>query len=233
MGEVQADLVDATVNVQYAVYANDLSAIEAAELRFEQLSKSSSVKLLASYYHAYAAYRAGTAQMNVNKKAASAALKRCVERSGEAVKLDETFAEALALNSSCYGMLAGLAPLKAVIYGRKASRAMQRALELQPENPRIVLLDGISDYFRPKLFGGDPGRAEEKFFRAAELYKQQDRIEPGYPEWGEAEAYAFLGEYYLGRDDLIRARNVLEQALLIAPDYRWANDLMDRVRSKQ
>ena len=46
------------------------------------------------------------------------------------------------------------------------------------------------------------------------------------PEWGAAEAYAFLGRALFDQRDAVGAREALERSLLIAPDYAFARKLM-------
>ncbi|HET7132053.1 MAG TPA: hypothetical protein VFJ95_07380, partial [Gammaproteobacteria bacterium] len=50
------------------------------------------------------------------------------------------------------------------------------------------------------------------------------------PEWGEAEALAALGELKLARGDAREARDLIERALLLAPDYRFAMELRARMQ---
>ena len=42
------------------------------------------------------------------------------------------------------------------------------------------------------------------------------------PEWGAAEAYAFLGRALFDQRDVVGAREALERSLLIAPEYAFA-----------
>ena len=49
------------------------------------------------------------------------------------------------------------------------------------------------------------------------------------PEWGAAEAYAFLGRALYDQRDLVGAREALERALLIAPDYALARRLAAQI----
>ena len=49
------------------------------------------------------------------------------------------------------------------------------------------------------------------------------------PEWGAAEAYAFLGRALFDQRDVVGAREALERALLIAPDYAFAKRLMSQI----
>ena len=49
------------------------------------------------------------------------------------------------------------------------------------------------------------------------------------PEWGAAEAYAFLGRALFDQRDVVGAREALERSLLIAPDYAFARKLMAQI----
>ncbi len=55
------------------------------------------------------------------------------------------------------------------------------------------------------------------------------RRDPVRPDWGEAEALAALGELYLARAEVRGARDLIERALLLAPDYRFAAELRAQV----
>ena len=49
------------------------------------------------------------------------------------------------------------------------------------------------------------------------------------PGWGAAETYAYLGRGYLEQGDVVAARDALERALLIAPDFALARRLLLRI----
>jgi len=49
------------------------------------------------------------------------------------------------------------------------------------------------------------------------------------PEWGAAEAYAFLGRALFDQRDVVGAREALERSLLIAPEYAFARQLMAQI----
>jgi Tfp pilus assembly protein PilF len=49
------------------------------------------------------------------------------------------------------------------------------------------------------------------------------------PGWGAAEAYTYLGRGYLERGDVLNARDALERALLIAPDFAMAKRLLTKI----
>jgi Tfp pilus assembly protein PilF len=49
------------------------------------------------------------------------------------------------------------------------------------------------------------------------------------PEWGAAEAYAYLGRALFDQRDIVGAREALERALLVAPDYAFARRQMAQI----
>jgi Tfp pilus assembly protein PilF len=49
------------------------------------------------------------------------------------------------------------------------------------------------------------------------------------PEWGVAEAYTYRARCDLERGDAAAARDALERALLIAPDFQLARRLVARI----
>ena len=56
--------------------------------------------------------------------------------------------------------------------------------------------------------------------------------QPGKPDWGHAEALTLLGQSYLKRGEMVAARDVLERALVLAPDYRQAQKLLQTAANR-
>ena len=54
----------------------------------------------------------------------------------------------------------------------------------------------------------------------------------GKPDWGHAEALTLLGGSYLTSGDPVAARDALERALVIAPDYREAQELLQTAAAR-
>ena len=227
-----SDLLDASTVVQHAFYTRDSNTMLSARTDLERLAEAGSLGALAHYYTGYADFRLGQLALRDDKGAASELLDRCIEESKSSWKLNKRFAEAYALMSACYGFKAGLQPWKAVYYTPQAGRMMKKARELDGQNPRVVLLDAIAEYHLPRTLGGDKERAEERFTEAVQLFESDEaEVVRGYPDWGHAEAYAYMGEISLDRSDPIAARDAVEQALLIAPDYEWALEMLREVRA--
>ena len=85
--------------------------------------------------------------------------------------------------------------------GPKAGNALKKAVQLAPDNPRVVLSVAMSDFNTPEMWGGSKERALAGFQRAAELFSLEKPTNPIRPTWGHSETYAWLGLAYLERDD--------------------------------
>lgn len=151
-----------------------------------------------------------------------------------AVELRPEWAEAHALLSAIYGRKAGQGMISGMRYGPKAGNAMQRAKELAPDNPRVILVDAISLYNTPSMFGGDKQKAVGRLQAAIDRFEATTPNDPLAPQWGHADAYAWLGTAHLdaGRPDA--AKQALENALDVRPDYAWVKYvLMPKVASAE
>jgi hypothetical protein len=147
-----------------------------------------------------------------------------------AVAAGEDFAEGLALRAACR-----LAPLVsgegASLAAHRAHKDISRALQLAPGNPRVLLIDALSDYQLPPSSGGNKERALVKLRHAMAAFEAERRETQRVPGWGAAEAYMFLARDLLDHSDPVAARDVLEQALLSAPEFAQARRLMGKITS--
>ncbi|HEX2848888.1 MAG TPA: hypothetical protein VHN59_20240 [Chitinophagaceae bacterium] len=79
-------------------------------------------------------------------------------------------------------------------YGPAAAEALAKAKQLNPENPRVYLLEGQDLFFTPEQFGGDKQEAKKRFEEASkkfESYKPEDSISPN---WGRGQLSYFLSQ---------------------------------------
>ena len=146
---------------------------------FDELS----VESWGHYYIALADYRIADhllAADEKNKGAAAEHLKAAVEHLQKATEIDPQAAEAYALLASAYGRQIGLNPAKGIVLGRRAQQALKKAVQLAPDNPRVVLCTAIRDFNTPGMFGGSKEKGLQGFQRAAELFAQRraDRSHP-------------------------------------------------------
>ena len=229
---IRADtLSDAVNQLQYAYLTEDTNGLLQARSVFEEIAGDPARASISQYYVAYASYRLAQLSAGGEKERLVGYIDDCIVAVNGSLDDNPGFADAIALESACHGMKASAQPLKLVVYGPMSLREMGRAKKLAPDNPRIMLLEGIGVYSRPRVFAGGIDKARAKLEQAVGLFS--DWVAgPGEPEWGYAEAQAFLGEIYYQQGMQLEARNALEQALIIAPEYAWARRRLDQVLSE-
>ena len=181
----------------------------------------------ADYNKAYANYRlaimAGiTGQKDQAEQALDLAQSTLEQLTGE-----QPQADSLALLSSVYGMQIGNNPLKGALYGPKSNKAIAQAAELEPANPRVVLIKAINAYSTPTAFGGSKQSAIELSSKAIELYAQPCQQIC----WGHAEAYTWRGLAKQELGDKAGAIADWTKAMEIDSSYGWAKFLLTQQQS--
>ena len=109
-------------------------------------------------------------------------------------------------------------PLSGMTLGPKSSGLVDRAMELDPKNPRVWLIRGMSAMFTPKMFGGGTDKAERDLRKAIELFDAERPVAPA-PSWGRADAYVWLGQALQKDEKHDEARAAYQKALAIQPGY--------------
>lgn len=139
-----------------------------------------------------------------------------LERSAAGRPLPETWA----LLASATGSMIGDSMLRGIRFGMKASSAEDRADELAAGNPRVLLLRAVSAWFKPSAFGGGEDKARALLQQALRAFATDAPPRP-LPQWGHAEAYAWLGQMELKASKREAAREAYERALALAPGFAW------------
>jgi hypothetical protein len=221
---------DIESRIQYDYYTEDARALAALE---DTVAGADSHEPLREYYLGLLAYRrallasqgAAGAGGNTGQLAS-----HCVTHLDAALAGKDDFAEALALRAAC-----ALAPLASGAYAPLAARHVHkdisRALQLAPGNPRVLLVDAISDYQLSPSAGGNKERALTKLRQAVAAFETERRDAGGLPGWGAAEASVFLACDLLDHGDAVAARDALERALVAAPQFAQARRLMGKITS--
>jgi len=237
--------LDVESRIQYGYFTEDQHALRGL---VEPLSSNDAHDRLKSYYAGLLAYRQtqlAEARANPGAPAAGAGNKlptpgrsknearqtveRCVGSLDHALEAQKDFADALALQSACLDQLAALGSWRSPLAGSRSAGQLRKALQLAPKNPRVLLLDAISDYEHPK--SADAPRSCDKFKNTAAVFETERANVDQVPGWGAAEAYTWLGRCYLGNGDAVPARDALERALLIAPEFGQAKRLLSSITS--
>lgn len=183
-----------------------------------------------SYYGALAAYRLALLAGHDEQRAWPFA-QQCVDRLNRVLALDSSSAEALALQSACLALQSDLDAWRSPLAAPLSLARIDKALRLAPDNPRVLLLGALAARDRPRLFGGDTQQSFQLMQRAVTAFEQASARAKAMPGWGAADAFTDLAQDYLGRGKALAARNVLERALLVAPDFAQARRLMAQIVS--
>lgn len=227
MSFAATDWADVEARLQYAYYTEDTRALR----NVAETIASAPSEPLRSYYQGLAQYRLLLLATGKDKGAAKDAAEACVDRLGEANEAKSDFAQGLALQAGCMGILSGLKPWKAPVLGSRSTSQLERSLQLAPKDPRVILLDALADYERPSFVGGDKARAFTKLQKAVAAFETERQGVVPVPGWGAAEAYTYLARSHLDRGEAVPARAALERALLLAPDFAFAKRLMAKITS--
>ena len=78
--------------------------------------------------------------------------------------------------------------------GQAAQVALNEAKKLDPENPRISILEAEDLYYTPEQFGGSKTKGIELFKKALEQFKTYKVKSSVDPNWGQGEANYFISQ---------------------------------------
>ena len=219
-----AEMPELEVRIERAVISADVAALR----HYRELLQQTDVPGHSAYTLPYVNWRLSFLVDKKERKRVSRDAQRelltLVER-----RPDD--AEALALLGAAYGaQITGA--WSGITLGPKASRAYDRAFELEPDNPRVALLRGIGAFFTSKSFGGGIARAEQNLRNAVSLFGRE-KPDKRWPNWGRVDAWVWLGRVLAKKGDRVGARAAYGKALGLEPEHRWVRDrLLPELDSK-
>jgi len=202
-----------------AVPAGDITSLQNARALLERGLAVAPGDPWLMHYAGYALYREATILLGRDGADVGPLLERADELLERSAALG-TIPESHALRSGVLGMMIGSNPLKGMTLGPRSGEQMDKALELDPTNPRVWMLRGIGAMNTPAMFGGGLEKAEEYLTKAIALYAR-DEPQPPAPSWGAHEAHVWLGQVYAKQKRVAEARAQFEKALAIEPNDMW------------
>jgi tetratricopeptide (TPR) repeat protein len=210
-----AEVLDLADRVHYGYYHAEPRTIDAAVTALERLGESPDV----FYYRDFAALR--RAQLGKADRSALQRLNACAEREVPAGLDKRSAAEAWVLAAAC-----------AEVAGEdgRRERALSLARENDDDNPRIALVEA---WALERAAGSDSEEREAVAAKLSAVVEGFDAWTPSIddPDWGYAEALTALASSALDRGQARTARDLIERALLLAPDYTTALDLRVAMQS--
>jgi hypothetical protein len=224
------DLADLAARIEYGYYSNEPRLIEAAR---DALARAGNDDAGVAYYRALAAFR--LAQLGLPRGATLGPWLDECERQAAPEKLKgPAVVEGWILVAACANLAARTEPLRSLLHQHRREQALDKAREIDPANPRIAVVEAWSVSLDPAAEAADvQERAAAALKRAAAGFGTWSSKQDSPPDWGEPEALAELGAIYLARGASRDARDLVERALLLAPDYDYATKLRDRLQAKR
>jgi len=215
---------DIESRIQYGYYTEDTAALRSLR---GLIAADESRDRLHGYYAALLAWReaqlAAQAASAPHGAAAGDLAQRCVTEADRQLEADAAFADLLALRAAC--LATPLGPAGSSLSAHRARKDIERALKAAPHDPRVLLVDAMNDYqLAPP--DGNRERALTKLRQTVAAFEVERAGLERLPGWGAAESYLFLAEDLLDHADPVAARDALEHALLIAPEFAQARRLM-------
>ena len=191
--EAKIALIDSTHTVEgYTDLAN----------AFERIADAEKNQWLAYYYAAYCNASAGTiAGAGGDMMAAKA--DKTDPYADKADKQIKKAAELAKNNSEIFIVKKMIATLRMLgdpmnrymTYGPEAQAMLEEAKKLNPDNPRVYILEGQDKYFTPEQFGGSKEEAKVLFEKAQKLYETFKPETNIHPNWGKDQVAYFLSQY--------------------------------------
>ncbi len=221
----QEALNDLVGRVEYSFYSSDKSALKQSLDALEKVEIDDARR--ADQINALNFGRWKLAQLYAEKKMTGEAgdlADKCTE-SIEVKKFSKKAkAEHEALVAACYAVLAEVRFVRTLWYRNSIDDHLQKALKLDPKNLQVEFVAAWAKAFR------EPA--------APESYSALKQVVAAFADsagrlqdtgWGYAEALYLLGKAELTRHDNLAARNALERAVVIAPDYVGAQALLKQL----
>nr|WP_298717965.1 hypothetical protein [uncultured Steroidobacter sp.] len=228
-----AEFDDLVARLQFSFYTGDSRALENMVTELERFEVDSSLAAAKSYQLAYGQWKLAQLLGEPNderartttRSNASKAAKTCVQHAREAIAKEPRMAEIYAIEAACDTYEPG--SIQRGSTGCVRSKSMRTALTLGPDNPRVLFINALCSADAE----ADPA-AIERWRAVVARFEAAPPSQPGKPDWGHAEALTLLGESYLKRGEMVAARDVLERALVLAPDYRQAQKLLQTAANR-
>ena len=217
---------DMQAQILYAYQSEDTNQLASLVQNLVNQVKAGGADAALRYHLAHAEYRFGLLAQGKRAHDAAPAFSDCVDQLKSVLEQDVKSVEALVLQSACYGELAKHRRLEAVLLRSKADERLNAAFKLDPRNPRVLYFMAEEGFSRSKPRSPEAERAFAELQESAKIFDQSSATRNDVPGWGHAQAYLALGAQLQSRGDSLGARNWIEKALIVAPDYKAAQRQM-------
>lgn len=158
---------------------------------FERIANAEKDKWLPYYYSSYALAR--LTYMMEDKTAVDPVLDKAQALIDKADSLQPDQSEIYTIRSFVLSARIMVNPMsRGAQFGPQSAMVLEKAIQLDPSNPRCYLLKGTSAMYTPPAFGGGKDKAAILLQTAIDKYAAFKPANELMPTWGEARAKALL-----------------------------------------
>jgi hypothetical protein len=159
--------------------------------RFERIADAEKTQALPYYYAAYCTVM--TDLTGTDKSRADEIADKAETLITKAESLDKPNSETSVIRSLIATAHMMVDPQNRYMqYGAASSEAIKKAEQLDPSNPRPVLLEGQAKFYTPEAFGGGKEIAKPLFQKALTLFSAFKPASDIAPRWGQHATEYFL-----------------------------------------
>jgi hypothetical protein len=188
------------------------------------LPASSTTRAWIDYYLAYVDWReSALAFMAEGMKGTAALLRQAADHLLHALQAVHGFTEARLLLVIVDGGTMNADPASVPELAPRLRSNFQTVVADAPDNPRVKFLRAFMSFYMPGSARDVKDAALVSWRQAAESFPA--RAPANEPEWGRAEAWAWLGGTLLADGDPAAAKVALKHAIAERKDFWWARDI--------
>ena len=188
----QSDKYEAAMEKNLAMFdsAKTTADYQALAAAFQRIGDAEKTQWLPYYYAGLALTTAGWQDSKLDKEANAEQVKALCDK---AESIEKTSEICEIRNMAATQQMIIDPQTRWATYGREASDALQKGMQLNPNNPRLYYLQGMSVFNTPVAYGGGKEKAKPIFEKAVELFKAE-QPKPLYPRWGQKQAEDMLAQ---------------------------------------
>ncbi len=176
-------------SIQALNEAQDIASLQQSMHRFERIAKAEKSQWLPWYYAAYASITMGAMAEEADRK--DQYLDHAQQFLDEATLLETENSELTALQGYLYMIRVTVDPAnRGPHMAPKATQVLSQATQMNPENPRALLLLGQMQYGTARFFNSDTAQACQLVSQAIEKFDKAPHHDALAPAWGKEMALA-------------------------------------------
>ncbi|RPI14135.1 MAG: hypothetical protein EHM58_17095 [Ignavibacteriae bacterium] len=198
---------------------NDISSLAKIRGEFERILQLKKNQWLVNYYLADIDFMMSyDAMEKKDNDAVKKYTQSALDLLDKSTELKDDFAEAYILKMAVQSnrWMYEMDKMNDII--AKQAEAKDKAKQLEPENPRFYLIDGMNLYYTPESFGGGPDVALPLFQKSYEYFQTFKPKDETMPDWGYDLAAGMISLCMIKKDNMDEAKKYLDKALEINPN---------------